>query len=81
MRKQELIHLHALTIELRSWLEEHHGIDGEFDAYDEGAVSRHAIHRRKGTHKEAVRLAMDGVVSVIERAEDSGRAVHPTIDD
>lgn len=75
MRKQSLIHLHHLTIELRSWLAESHDIDGQFDPYDAEGVSPYEIHRRKAAHEEAVQSCMDGVVAVIEEAETRGQSV------
>lgn len=75
MRKQALIHLHSLSIELRSWLSEHHDIDGAFDTYDEEGVSPYEVHRRKRVHREAVRSCFDGVTTVIEDQEPPSRSI------
>ncbi len=69
MRKQALIHLHSLSIELRSWVAERHDIDGEFHAYDAAGISPYEIHRRKRVHREAVQSCMAGVTAVIEDRE------------
>jgi len=66
MRKQELIHLHGLSHELRSWVTARHTVDGEFEAYDAHGVKPSEIHRRKQAHHRAVQREITGVVAVIE---------------
>lgn len=75
MRKKALIHLHSLSIELRSWLSEQHDIEGEFDSYDAAGISPYEIHRRKRVHREAVQSCMNGVTAVIEDKEPSSRSI------
>jgi hypothetical protein len=57
MRKQELVHLHALCALARSHLESRENLPaGAFSRYDECDVSPSAIYCSKGDHRRAVRL-------------------------
>lgn len=67
MRKQELVHLHALCTELRRYLESTQDGSAEpFGAYEDCGVSPSAIHCRKEAHRNAVFHLLDGLVTVAE---------------
>jgi len=55
MRKQELVHLHALCVLVRKHVESRAGdTDDAFYRYEEVDVSPTAIYRAKGAHRRAV---------------------------
>lgn len=66
MRKQELVHLHGLTVELRRYLEERSELPVESFVAEEGGAGPMAIHRRKEAHEVAVRRALTDIVGAIE---------------
>ena len=75
MRKQELVHLHALSVRVRCYVEDRHDISADaFARYDRTCVGPTAIHRGKGDHADALLelfavlatlLDADGVASSI----------------
>ena len=72
MRKQELIHLHALLLEIRHELTAKREVTaGAFDAYESHDVQPVAMHESKATHNEAVRHLLDGIESSITGCEDA----------
>jgi hypothetical protein len=81
MRKQELIHLHALCLLLRERLEDRAAIPPETVAsYDDSHLGPTAVHRRKAEHKDAVLALLDGLataVSETDRTPDEERGDHP----
>lgn len=71
MRKQELIHLHGLTVELRRHLEEHSELPVESYIVDDAdGPGPMAIHRRKGVHKAAVRRSLGDIVAALETSAE-----------
>lgn len=77
MRKQSLVHLHALCAKLRARLDARGDVPpGAFDGYDELGVSPSAVYHRKEVHERAVRRLVDGLTTVAEadRTADSNRA-------
>lgn len=67
MRKQGLVHLHALCAQLRTHVEERAEVpDGAFDRYEELDVSPSAIYRRKESHRRAVQRLADDVSTAVE---------------
>ncbi|WP_226040043.1 UPF0058 family protein [Natrinema sp. DC36] len=55
MRQQELIHLHALLLEIRRYLEREETLPaGAFAAYDAQSVRPTHIHCGKDAHKKAI---------------------------
>lgn len=79
MRKDEYLHLHALFVELRRYLQEIGEVpDDAFAAYEAYGVDPVAIHRRKEAHHEALQLLLDGMGTTLEAqqegATDSGVA-------
>ena len=74
MRKQELIHLHALCLLLRERLDERNAISPEaFAGYDDIRLDPTAVHRRKAEHHEAVLALLDGLTTALpEPGRESG---------
>lgn len=67
MRKQELIHLHALCVELRRYFEDHHDLSSDpFQSYEEFGVSPLAVHHRKQFHEEALFRLLIGLATFID---------------
>lgn len=67
MKKQELVHLHALFAEVRRSVE----LNGEppeyaFRDYDEFGVRPTSIHRGKDAHREAMRRLSSGIIQTID---------------
>lgn len=76
MRKQELIHLHALLTEIRDDLEERTNESAiAFEAYEHNAVQPTAIFARKGAHLDAIWQLLDGFDETLGGAEDSPSAM------
>jgi len=70
MRKQELIHLHALCLLLREQLEDRTAIrPGAVAGYDETRLGPTAVHRRKADHHEAVLALLDGLTTALAEAD------------
>lgn len=61
MRKQELVQLHALCMQVREYVERRYDLpDGAFERYDRTDVPPVAIYRKKEAHEEALgRLLRD----------------------
>ena len=78
MRKQELIHLHALCLLLRERVDERTEITSEaFAGYDDSRLDPSAVHRRKAEHHEAVLALLEGLATALSepdpRADDERR--------
>ncbi|MFP9192678.1 UPF0058 family protein [Natronosalvus vescus] len=72
MRKQELIHLHALTLEIRAYIVAHETIPADpFEQYDRYGVSPTSIHYSKTRHKESLQLLLEGLHRALDRASSS----------
>jgi hypothetical protein len=57
MRKQELVHLHSLLIEITQSLVEQGVVPPDvWNEYETLDISPHSIHAQKSDHKEAVLL-------------------------
>lgn len=62
MRKQELIHIHGLLVEVRRYFDDRDEIPADaFDAYDTYGVTPTALHRHKDAHKEAIEHLLEGI--------------------
>ncbi|MFC7115726.1 UPF0058 family protein [Natronoarchaeum sp. GCM10025703] len=62
MRSQELIHLHALLVEVRGYLEREERLPaGAFAAYDAQQTGPFHIHQSKEEHKQAISLLVEGI--------------------
>lgn len=62
MRKQELIHIHALFREVSEHLERNQETRIETPTYDELGTRPTSIHKGKPAHKEAVFALSDDIV-------------------
>jgi hypothetical protein len=58
MRKQELVYLHGLLIQLRDYYEQETDETVPTPGYDACAVSPSAIHRSKAAQEEAVQTLL-----------------------
>lgn len=68
MRKQGLVHLHALGAQLRTHVEDRADVPPDaFSRYEELGVSPSAIYHRKESHRRAVQHLLDGVSTAVER--------------
>lgn len=73
MNAQELVHLHALLLEVRVFLERDGAVPaGAFDAYEAQPVRPTHIHRSKTAHEHAIGLLLDGLGQSVR--------THPTPD-
>ena len=67
MKKQELIHLHALGGELYAFVSTPHGPEpGPFEAYERAGVTPVAFHYDKSAHKRATFRLLAATVEVID---------------
>jgi len=72
MRKRDLVHLHALLIRTRRFVDRREELpEGTFDRYEELDVTPTAIYEAKGEHQSAVR-ALAGALA--EAIEETGEA-------
>ncbi|MFP8953421.1 UPF0058 family protein [Natrialbaceae archaeon A-arb3/5] len=68
MRKQELVHLHALAVEIRDYVSDRESVPPDaFAEYDRNGSKPTSLHRRKTTHKECLLLLLDGILAAIGR--------------
>ncbi|WP_339104201.1 UPF0058 family protein [Haloterrigena salinisoli] len=68
MDQQELIHLHALLVEIRRDLDREETLRaGAFDAYDSQPVRPTHLHRRKEAHKQAMNLLRSDLIDCVQR--------------
>lgn len=75
MRKQELIHVHALLADVRDELAAtREGSGGAFDAYESHGVGPVEIYSGKEAHREAVTRLADGIEEVLEARDEAFRA-------
>lgn len=64
---QELIHLHALLLETREYLEREDNVPyGAFDSYDAQPIRPSHIHRQKNVHMNAIGLLLDGLDNCVQ---------------
>lgn len=67
MRKQELIHIHMLAVEIHSFVSERETIPTvAFEEYNQNGIAPTAIHYNKTAHKESLQLLLDGIVESID---------------
>lgn len=77
MRKQELVHLHGLFVEIRRYLAAQDEIQiptDAFDAYDESGIGPTAIAERKHAHQAAVDQLLDGLDTTVTAQHPAGEA-------
>lgn len=78
MRSQELIHFHALLLEVREDLERSGEVPpGAFAAYDAQPVRPAHVHRRKEAHKEGIDLLLRGIERSIRPVPPPKNAPRP----
>lgn len=68
MRKQELVHTHALLVLVRRELAEREEVAvpaGAFDAYDSHDVDPTSLTERKDEHEEALERLSNGLYAVV----------------
>jgi hypothetical protein len=71
MRKQEILHLHALCALIRVYLEESREVPSDcFRAYEDHDVSPSEIHRRKDVHRRAQSLLLDSLAALTDDLSD-----------
>ena len=64
---QELIHLHALLLETRGYLEREDNVPyGAFDPYEAQPIRPSHIHRQKDAHMNAIDLLLDGLDNSVQ---------------
>lgn len=67
MRKQELVHLHALCVLVRAQVEAREAVPPDaFASYDELGVTASAVYRSKRAHRRAVRCLASDVADVVD---------------
>ncbi len=73
MRKQELIHLHSLLVQIRTVLTSNYDPpDGAFAEYERHGVHPRAIYARKDAHHQAITHLTDGIELVLTDRDTSG---------
>ena len=78
MKTQELIHIHALLLEARAFLEQEGTAPADaFDAYDAQPVRPTHIHRAKETHMRAINLLLDGLRRSVQTPAPPDRTLSP----
>jgi len=63
MKKEEVVHLHALLAQLKKFFE-HDGFDCDFSKYHELNISPFQIHRSKDEHEQALFVLLTALVSM-----------------
>lgn len=71
MKRQELIHVHALLFELRVHLQTEERLPSDaFSAYDRQRIRPHHIHHGKEAHRRAIVLLLNGFRQTVEARPD-----------
>lgn len=66
MRKQELIHFHALATVIREFIAERETVGPDaFLKYDQKGIRPTSVHRNKTAHKESLQLLLVGILRSI----------------
>ena len=67
VKVQELIHLHALLIETREYLEQESEVPSSaFAPYDAQSIRPSHFHSQKDAHMNAIALLLDGIDNSIQ---------------
>ena len=78
MRKQELIHLHDLLVEITQSLVDRDAVPAAvWNEYETHDITAYAIHARKGAHGEAVLLLATTLGTALEQPTE-GQSPLPT---
>lgn len=73
MRKQELIHLHGLLMELHGEMTPDVSID--LSEYEDHGIKPTSIHKSKGAHKDAVLTLSKSMATAVSDSESERIAV------
>jgi hypothetical protein len=79
MRKQELVHLHGLLVELTQFVVDQGVVSAEvWRAYDALDIHAHSIQAQKGDHEDAVLLLAAALATTLEQptGAQSAASVH-----
>lgn len=80
MKKQSLVHIHALLENVRRELYQSGNVpDGAFDEYEQFGVRHTSIQRRKDAHREAIWLLLDGIDETLHRQQEPFLHAHSDI--
>lgn len=74
MHKNELIQLHTLLCQIKSYLEDEGAAGSVFEDYDKMGVAPTHVHRSKTDHKRAIFLLGKDLASMLSNDEFSGPA-------
>lgn len=67
MKRQELIHTHALLFEVRIYLHQEDSLTSDgFAAYDRQMIRPHHIHHGKEAHRSAISLLLNGFRQTVQ---------------
>ena len=77
MRKQALIHCHALVDEIAQYCAEQ-GVDLDLEAYHSLGTRPTSIHHAKGDHQEAVFALAESITAAV--AEEEAAVIEPAAD-
>jgi hypothetical protein len=69
MKKQELIHIHGLLVEIQSHYEMESGCSTDYPEYERLGVNPTSIHRSKTAHEEAIFAFLDGLTDAMTSKE------------
>lgn len=78
MRKQELVHVHGLLVEVAEHCEATDGTAAELPTYRSLETRPTSIHRSKSDHKDAVFALLDDVTSALH--DEQSEAVSTSAD-
>jgi len=70
MKKQELIHMHALLVEVAADVTDH-DVTREIPAYEAATVRPTSLHRPKADHEAAIQALAAGILETIETERQS----------
>ncbi len=75
MKKQELIHLHGLLVEVQNHREENSYVEAEPEQYAKLGTRPQSIHKSKTKHKEAVFALVRGITNEMDTEAAKTHAV------
>lgn len=70
MKKQELIQIHGLLVEVQSHYEMESGCSTDCSEYERLGVNPTSIHRSKAAHEEAIFVLLDGLIDAMTSKEE-----------
>jgi hypothetical protein len=66
MKKEELVYLHLLLVQLKKYFEDN-GLGSDFVKYNELGITPFNVHRSKEEHKQAIFVLGNELMSIISR--------------